>query len=348
MSKNATRVSVVIPNYNHSSFLDLRITSVLQQSYQDFDILILDDASTDSSREVIATYAGRPRVKVMFNSVNSGSPFAQWNKGLASAVGDYVWIAEADDYADPSLLQTLLEKLEQHPTVCLAYCQSMLVDGANRVISSGAGWTDDLDRERWRHPYVNDGRDECRRYLSNRNTIPNASAVVFRRDTYLRAKPPNESYRLCGDWITWASLLLHGDIAFVPEPLNFFRRHGNSAFSRADRDLRFPLESYRVISFIKSSAGIPEPELERTSQQLMYVWMGSMLKVPLLRDGIGFFEVLRCALDVDERIWPRLLWGLLMVPVRAARSRATKIAPLRKIYCSIRRRIRSAARRNLR
>src|SRR5690242_21921320 len=87
-------VSVIIPNYNHARYLPRRIESVLRQSYQDFELILMDDASTDDSREVLSLYLSDPRVRVQFNEVNSGSPFKQWNKGVKLARGKYVWIAE--------------------------------------------------------------------------------------------------------------------------------------------------------------------------------------------------------------------------------------------------------------
>ena len=97
-------VSVVVPNYNHGRFLPQRIDSILGQTFQDFELILLDDCSTDNSRMILSSYAGDPRVRIEFNSANSGSPFKQWNKGVRLARGEYVWIAESDDYAEPRFL----------------------------------------------------------------------------------------------------------------------------------------------------------------------------------------------------------------------------------------------------
>ena len=87
------KVSVIIPNYNHAQFLEQRIQSVLDQTYQDFEIIYLDDASTDNSNEVFAKFANNSRIRAIYNQTNSGSPFKQWNKGIRLAQGEYVWIA---------------------------------------------------------------------------------------------------------------------------------------------------------------------------------------------------------------------------------------------------------------
>ena len=99
-------VSVIIPNYCHAQYLDQRIQSVLEQTYQNFEVIILDDKSTDNSLEVIDKYRSHPKVaKVIINEVNSGSPFKQWERGINEASGDIIWIAESDDYCTPDFLE---------------------------------------------------------------------------------------------------------------------------------------------------------------------------------------------------------------------------------------------------
>lgn len=81
MVSNHPLVSIIIPNYNHARFLDERMTSVLEQTYQHIEVIILDGCSTDNSREVIEKYRSNPKVrKIVFNDTNSGSPFRQWKK----------------------------------------------------------------------------------------------------------------------------------------------------------------------------------------------------------------------------------------------------------------------------
>jgi glycosyltransferase involved in cell wall biosynthesis len=126
-------VSVIIPNYNHARFLPRRIESVLCQTYQDFELILLDDCSTDDSRSLLSEYACDPRVRMEFNEKNSGSPFKQWNKGVRLARGEYVWIAESDDYADERMLERLAAVLEAEPKFALAYCRSWRVSADDRL-----------------------------------------------------------------------------------------------------------------------------------------------------------------------------------------------------------------------
>src|SRR5512136_264482 len=105
------RVSVIVPNFNHAPYLTWRIDTILGQTFPDLELLILDDGSTDRSRRIIEKYRGRPRVSIQVNPVNSGSVFRQWEKGLSLAAGDYVWIAESDDWAAPTFLERLVPVL---------------------------------------------------------------------------------------------------------------------------------------------------------------------------------------------------------------------------------------------
>ena len=103
-------VSAIIPNYNHATFLKQRIDSVLNQSLSVYEVIILDDCSTDKSLDVINEYINHPLVRhVIINEKNSGSPFLQWQKGIDLAKGDWIWIAESDDYADINFLLKMMK-----------------------------------------------------------------------------------------------------------------------------------------------------------------------------------------------------------------------------------------------
>src|SRR6266403_3876930 len=106
------RVSVVVPNYNHARFLRQRLDSIVGQTFQDFELILLDDCSTDESQSILREYATDSRVRLEFNEKNSGSTFKQWNKGARLARGKYVWIAESDDYADEGLVERLVRALD--------------------------------------------------------------------------------------------------------------------------------------------------------------------------------------------------------------------------------------------
>jgi glycosyltransferase involved in cell wall biosynthesis len=225
-------VSVIVPNYNHARYLRRRVDSILAQTYRDFELILLDDCSTDNSREILADYARDSNIQVECNSENSGSVFKQWNKGVQKARGRYIWIAESDDYADPRFLARMVAILDARPDVTFAYCGSCRVDEEERHLASSDPYLDRLDADRWRTDFVVDGPRECQQFLVICSPIANASAVVFRKDVYDRVGQADERFRLCGDYKVWAQMALEGKIAYVAEPLSYFRAHPENVRSR--------------------------------------------------------------------------------------------------------------------
>ncbi len=107
------KISIIVPNYNHATFLKERLDSIFNQTVQDFEVILLDDASTDNSVEILKEYAKDDRVShLIINQKNTGSPFKQWKKGLKLAKGRYIWIAESDDSCKLNFLETQLQHLK--------------------------------------------------------------------------------------------------------------------------------------------------------------------------------------------------------------------------------------------
>ena len=129
-------VSVIIPNYNHSSFLKERIDSVLAQTYDNFEVIILDDNSTDDSVQIIEEYKNNPKIShIVYNTINSGSTFKQWQKGFSLASGEFIWIAESDDIADPNFLYSVMNSIERYPNTVLGFTGIYFIDEKSEIIS---------------------------------------------------------------------------------------------------------------------------------------------------------------------------------------------------------------------
>ncbi len=271
------KVSVIVPNYNHARFLRQRVDSILAQTFQDFELVLLDDCSTDGSRSILREYASDPRVRLEFNDANSGSAFKQWNKGIRLAQGEYVWIAESDDYADPHLLERLVAVLESNPAIAYAYCRSWRVTEDDRKDGFGDFYLAYLDASRWTTDYCADGRDECRDYFIHQNAVPNASGVVFRKEIYERVGGADESLRLCGDWKLWAAMALTGKVAYVAEPLNFFRFHEATVRSRSTQASRDVAERLRVIRWILERVTPTDVARERLCKLYSFYWVPAIM-----------------------------------------------------------------------
>ena len=249
-------VSVIVPNYNHAPFLKQRIESILNQTYQDFELILLDDCSTDGSREIMESYRNDPHVShIIYGEANSGSAFQQWNKGIELAKGDWVWVAESDDYAEPTFLERMMNEVAKVPDCSLAYAATW--------------WVDEKGNKLWETPHSNQvnvypGKDFIKQKLAVCNSIANVSECVFRRDCYR----PEESHRyeqmrLCGDWLFYVLLAEQGSVVEVEEPLSYYRQHSSNISSDAEhRGLTF-LEGADVLEYMIRHCGLKANDYAR-------------------------------------------------------------------------------------
>lgn len=268
------KVSVIIPNYNHARYLPQRLESVLQQTFRDVEVILMDDCSTDNSRAVIAEYAARDAcIRVVLNEQNSGSTFKQWNKGLALAQGQYVWLAESDDYAALDLLETLVAKLDAHPAVGLAYCDSFTVDADGKTLSEMKNTVNEsLKTDLWSQDFLMPGQSFLKEYMSFINGIPNASAVLLRKSVLDAIGPADTSMRLAGDWVHWNKILYTSDVAYIRKPLNFFRTHTSNVRSNTLKNGVFLEEISRVMVSIKRMFS-DEPYNNSAIKLFMEYWL---------------------------------------------------------------------------
>lgn len=270
-------VSIVVPNYNHGRFLRQRLDTILAQSYQDFELILLDDCSYDDSLSILRKYASDPRVRIDANKANSGSTFKQWNKGVRLARGKYVWVAESDDYADPRLLDKLVAVLDSDPIVTFTYCRSWRVDENNRPDGFGDYYLVDLAPDRWTSDFSISGEEMCREYFAQANAVPNASSVVFRKSVYREIGGADETLRLCGDWKLWASMALKGRVAYLSEPMNYFRHHSASVRARAESSNERDVEFLRLFRWMTGQVTVPERVREAICEREVSQWVGMML-----------------------------------------------------------------------
>lgn len=218
-------VSVIIPNYNHARFLDERIQSVLNQTYQNFELIILDDKSTDNSMEVINKYKDDPHVShIVVNVENSGSPFKQWHKGFELAKGEWIWIAESDDSCEPMFLSKMVKQLDEG--VSFAFCRSMRIDEFGNEFHEY--WQDDLTKS-----FIMSGNNFLYSYLWYKNIVWNASSALFNRKIALTIPKEYIKYRGAGDWMFWILLSACGNVIFINSILNFFRLHSDNTTQKS-------------------------------------------------------------------------------------------------------------------
>lgn len=228
-------VTVLVPNYNYERYLADRLDTVFGQTYPVLEVIVMDDASTDQSVDVIESIrtSRRRDIKLVVNETNSGSAFAQWRKGLSQSRGEYVWIAEADDVADPELLQKLITQMER-TNADLGFCDSWQMDtDGNRIGDSYRPYLNEIEPGAFDQSFDMDGIEFLRRFLAVKNVILNVSGVVFRRKALQAALDTVgaelDTFRVAGDWRLYAEICKAGGrVVYEIGALNGHRRHATS------------------------------------------------------------------------------------------------------------------------
>lgn len=277
-------VSVVVPNYNYASYLKERIDSILSQTYTDYELILLDDASTDNSAEILAGYRDNPHVShIVVNEKNTGSPFVQWMKGVFMASGKYIWIAEADDLAAPDFLETCVELAEKYADTSICYAGSFLIGSSGKVEHRNPNhW----GRRRKKGFACFDGRRFAEYNLYWKNYIINASGVIFRREYALKlAGSPFLSMKYCGDWLFWFEMSMQGSVIEVYKQLNYFRQHPQKA----------TIASHKAGSGVREDITVVDLMEERLSSRL-----GEYKK--RLRRGLLYKKIKRLKIDKGQKV----------------------------------------------
>ena len=262
-------VSVIVPNFNHAAFLAKRLESVINQTIKDLEVIILDDCSTDNSRQIIEQFASRDaRVNTHYNIDNSGSPFLQWKKGIELARGRYIWLAESDDYTDPEFLEALLNALKKHPDAGLAYCQSNFVNKDGIIIGNHLANLSELHPGLWNNDFCVDGHELLAKYMPVINIIPNAGAAIFEKNLcndidWNKIK----GFKLAGDRYFWSQLLLKTNACFASKPMNYFRIDGNTVRSRHSHTTGYLRELSTMTGTICKMVKVPLKTKNRAVRQ---------------------------------------------------------------------------------
>jgi glycosyltransferase involved in cell wall biosynthesis len=250
-------ISIIVPNYNHALFLRERLESIFNQTYQDFEVILLDDCSTDNSVGILKEYSNHEKVShLIINSKNSGSPFKQWKKGIELAKGDWIWIAESDDVANITFLERLIET--NNTDVDLVYCRSNRINENGEIISADYFWPDGLDNKKWRSDFESNGNNEIIKSFLYRNIIPNASSCIFKKYIVTDIEMIT-NYKYVGDWLFWVNILKNSRMKYISNKLNNYRSHDSTSRSlkSSNEEIVRIKEYISVINFIRENFSIP-------------------------------------------------------------------------------------------
>lgn len=227
MNFNKPKVTVLVPSFNHGRYIKKRIQSILEQSYNNLELVVVDDCSDDDSDLVIRSLQQQYGFKYIRNVKNSGTPFAAWEYILSASDKEYIWICESDDYADPGFLEHAIGKMKENPTAVLFYCDSWIVDeDENRVDHTDSYFHDIWRESRWDRDFTNDGAAELKNYQLRGQTVPNMSSALFAAYAFKKAYHPFlKSFKLTGDWLFVGWILRYGSVVYCKQTLSHFRKH---------------------------------------------------------------------------------------------------------------------------
>lgn len=235
------QVSVVVPNFNYAQYLTERLDSIINQSYAPFEIIFLDDASSDNSLSIAKKILKKSAINysIVTNESNQGV-FSQWNKGVTKADGELVWIAEADDVADKDFLFHAV-KLFIDDEMSLGYCLPDVIDESSVTLKeySFQSYVSDLAEDRWKSHYSSTGKFEIENFLAIKNIIPNVSGVLLKKNKAEKIIGNIKSYSYAGDWKLYIDILKEGRIGYFPYSFNHFRRHSKSVITSEGGNERF-------------------------------------------------------------------------------------------------------------
>ena len=256
------KVSVVVPNYNYSKFLIRRLYSILSQTEKIYELIILDDKSTDDSRELIDK---------VYNEENSGTPFKQWAKGMSLASGDYIWIAEADDYCDKHMLNSLVGKVKEDSEIYIAYVDTAFTDkNGNITLKSIKPEIDIMKTGHWDRDYVNNGLNEIENFTFLNNTIANVSSCIIKNVDYTDVYDEIGKYRQAGDWVFYINVMAKGKVAYIDKIMNYYRVHDAQVTTQMKKEKHL-VEIQEIYKYITNKFGTNKFQEEKRKERIEFL-----------------------------------------------------------------------------
>jgi glycosyltransferase involved in cell wall biosynthesis len=209
------KISVLIPTYNYGRYLKEAIASVLSQDFEDYELIVSDDCSSDNTEEVMASYADNKKVRYYRHAVNLGM-VENWNWCLAEARGELIKFVFGDDKISQSdSLGKLHALMETNPSATLGACARLIIDHESKVLTN--------ENNLCKSGKYRGGEIIGKCVLENRNIIGEPTATIFRKE--IAGAGFNRNYRQLVDLEFWFQLLEKGDLIYTEEPLCCFRRH---------------------------------------------------------------------------------------------------------------------------
>ena len=273
-------VSICLPNLNTRPFLEERLTTILAQTFTDWELIVGDSFSDDGSWEFLQKFAGDPRIHL--HQVPREGIYAGWNECLKRARGQFVYIATSDDTAQPQLLERLLVPLHTHRDIHVAVCDYQAID------ESGKPQTSVLENEKfrffgdWLHtPSIRNGKTEFLLHACFGTVWGTMTAVLFRR-TLLKQTGLFRLDRGSQADVEWSMrAALGSDIAFVPGRLATWRSRQGQATSNNCYTHRFVRTLLDCLESVLHDSVVDIPDrwklVKQWDQEITSLWRAEYL-----------------------------------------------------------------------
>ena len=223
-------VSVCLASYNAGGYLEATVKSVVDQTYENWELIIVDDCSTDKTQEVVSSVAARfgdPRMRVFANPVRLGM-VANWNRAVELANGQFIKVLGQDDILKPDCLAVQVASMDRHPQVTVVTCARQVVGPTGKPI---------LVRRFFPREGIYDGLETIRRcVLAGVNIVGEPVSVLFRASTLGKRELFEAGMVYCPDVDFWLRLLAQGDLYFIADPKTLFRIHPAAATRKLEKE----------------------------------------------------------------------------------------------------------------
>jgi len=277
------KVSIIIPAYNQSHYLGEAIQSVLDQSYTELEIFVVDDGSTDDTPQVAQSFGDR-RIHYLYQE-NRGLSAAR-NTGIRNSNGEYLSFLDSDDKFLPDKLAILVDELESHPEICLAAGQAILIDENGQSIGK---------------PFDKPIPSDLRKLLIG-NPL-HVGSVILRRDCQERVGYFDEGLRSYEDWDMWLRLAKAGfQMRWVPRPVSYYRFH-TAQMTRIGSQMT--KATFAVLDHVFDDPNLPESWEVLRPQAYSSAYLRAAAQAYLAKDYQQAREDLRQAVALN----PELLTG---------------------------------------
>lgn len=290
-----SKVTIIIPSYNHQDFLLQRLQSIQNQTYKDWEAIIIDDKSTDNSVNILNEFiASNPNFnvkKIIVNEANSGSGYKSWQKGIELAHSEYIWIAETDDYCEATFLEETTHLLDENKNAALVFTATNYVDSQNKFLYDSSNRTKEINVQ-------NDDFEIFKNEillskLPLNPLITNGSSVLFRKPAIVI---PSEIFanRQMSDLFLWTHLLKNKEFIFLNKKLNFFRRHETSTTTITNQENRESLynEYVAYINYFQSTS--------KTVRSVMYDYIRNFVFTKQNKKGCFYLEPLKKIVSLNK------------------------------------------------